>query len=82
LAPPKADPDSAVVSYQVILERFFQVHDPTTYEQPASDFGPSYRSTIFYTDEQKKETALAAIAEIETLWPGPVVPEINPEERS
>jgi peptide-methionine (S)-S-oxide reductase len=54
-----------------------------TYEQQGSDFGPSYRSAIFYTDEQQKETALATIAEIETsgLWPGPVVTEVNPEER-
>ena len=68
--------------YPAILERFFQVHDPTTYEQQGSDFGPSYRSAIFYTDEQQKETALTTIAEIEAsgLWPGPVVTEINPEE--
>ena len=65
--------DPAVVSYRAILARFFQVHDPTTYQQQGSDFGPSYRSAIFYTDEQQKETALATIAEIEAsgLWPGP-----------
>src|SRR5438876_2915960 len=75
--------DPAVVSYRTILERFFQVHDPTTYEQQGSDFGPSYRSAIFYTNEQQKETALATIAEIEAsgLWPGPVATEINPQER-
>jgi peptide-methionine (S)-S-oxide reductase len=74
--------DPAMVSYRAVLEHFFQVHDPTTYEQQGSDFGSSYRSAIFYTDEQQKETALATIAEIEAsgLWPGPVVTEINPEE--
>jgi peptide-methionine (S)-S-oxide reductase len=74
--------DPAVVSYRAVLEHFFQVHDPTTYEQQGSDFGSSYRSAIFYTDDQQKETALATIAEIEAsgLWPGPVVTEINPEE--
>ncbi len=74
--------DPTVVSYRAVLEHFFQVHDPTTYEQQGSDFGSSYRSAIFYTDEQQKETALATIAEIEAsgLWPGPVVNEINPEE--
>jgi peptide-methionine (S)-S-oxide reductase len=30
----------AVVTYRAIVERFFQVHDPTTYEQQGSDFGP------------------------------------------
>ena len=75
--------DPLIVSYRAILERFFQVHDPTTYEQKSSDLGPSYRSAIFYTDEQQKETALETIAEIEASgsWPGPVVTEINPEER-
>lgn len=75
--------DPEVISYRAILEYFFQVHDPTTYEQQGSDFGPSYRSAIFYADEQQKETALATIAEIESsgLWPGPVVTEINPGER-
>ena len=73
--------DPAVVSYRAVLEHFFQVHDPTTYEQQGSDFGSSYRSAIFYTDEQQKEMALATIAEMEAsgLWPGPVVTEINPE---
>jgi peptide-methionine (S)-S-oxide reductase len=39
--------DPAVVSYPAILERFFQVHDPTTYEQQGSDVGPSHRSALF-----------------------------------
>jgi methionine-S-sulfoxide reductase len=73
--------DPAVVSYRAVLEHFFQVHDPTTYEQQGSDFGSSYRSAIFYTDEPQKEMALATIAEMEAsgLWPVPVVTEINPE---
>lgn len=41
--------DLAVVSYPAILERFFQVHDPSTYEQQGSNFGPSFYSAIFYT---------------------------------
>jgi peptide-methionine (S)-S-oxide reductase len=64
--------DPAVVSYRAVLEHFFQVHEPTTYEQQGSDFGRSYRSAIFYTDEQQKETALATIAEIEASDGGPV----------
>jgi peptide-methionine (S)-S-oxide reductase len=75
--------DPSVLSYRSLLELFFQVHDPTTYEQQGSDVGPSYRSAIFYTTEMQKEVALAVIAEVEASghWPGPVVSEINPEER-
>lgn len=74
--------DPAVLSYRALLELFFQIHDPTTYEQQGSDFGPSYRSAIFYTDEHQKDVALTTIAEIEASgrWPGQVVSEINPEE--
>ncbi|GLQ56143.1 peptide-methionine (S)-S-oxide reductase MsrA [Devosia nitrariae] len=74
--------DPKLLSYRKLLELFFQIHDPTTYEQQGSDFGPSYRSAVYYTDENQKEVALATIAEIEASgrWPGPVVTEINPEE--
>ena len=74
--------DPSVLSYCSLLELFFQVHDPTSYEQQGSDVGPSYRSAIFYITEVQKEVALATIAEIEASgrWPGPVVSEINPEE--
>jgi peptide-methionine (S)-S-oxide reductase len=74
--------DPTQTTYRDILAYFFQVHDPTTYEQQGSDVGPSYRSAIFYTTEVQKEVALTTIAEIEASgsWPGPVVSEINPEE--
>lgn len=80
---PRRSRSSQVVSYRSILEQSYQIHDPTTYEQQGSDFGPSYRSAIFYTDERQKETGIKTIAEVEVsgLWPGPVVTEINPEER-
>jgi peptide-methionine (S)-S-oxide reductase len=74
--------DPSILSYRSLLELFFQIHDPTTYEQQGSDVGPSYRSAIFYTSDVQKEVALATIAEIEASgrWPGPVLSEINPEE--
>ena len=64
--------DPAVLSYRSLLELFFQIHDPTTYEQQGSDVGPSYRSAIFYTDKRQMEVALETIAEIEASgrWPG------------
>lgn len=40
--------DPAVVSYRAVLEHFFQVHDPTTYEQQGSDFGSSYRLSLIH----------------------------------
>ncbi len=74
--------DPSVLSYRALLELFFQIHDPTTYEQQGSDVGPRYRSAIFHTTGAQRDIALAIIAEIEASgrWPGPVLSEINPEE--
>ncbi len=74
--------DPALLSYRALLELFFQIHDPTTYEQQGSDLGPSYRSAIFYTNDLQKEVALTTISDIEASgrWPGQIVSEINPEE--
>ena len=51
--------DPGVTSYRDLLEFFFQVHDPTTRNRQGNDVGTSYRSAIFYTDDEQKQVALA-----------------------
>src|SRR5207302_10003674 len=47
--------DPAMISYEELLEVFWQTHDPTTPDRQGNDVGPQYRSVIFYhTDEQKQ----------------------------
>jgi peptide-methionine (S)-S-oxide reductase len=72
--------DPAVTSYRDILEFFFQVHDPTTRNRQGNDVGASYRSAIFYTDDEQKRVALDTIADVNAsgLWPGDVVTEVEP----
>ena len=72
--------DPAVISYRRILEYFFQIHDPTTLNRQGNDVGPSYRSAIYFIDEEQKATALDTIADVEAsgLWPGKVVTEVEP----
>ena len=72
--------DSQGTSYQEILEYFFQIHDPTTPNRQGNDRGPSYRSAIFYVDDQQKETAQQTIQAVNESgkWPGPVVTEVRP----
>jgi peptide-methionine (S)-S-oxide reductase len=72
--------DPAKISYRRLLEFFFQIHDPTTLNRQGNDRGPSYRSAIYYTNEEQKRIAKDTIADVEAsgLWPGKVVTEVAP----
>lgn len=72
--------DPAKISYRQLLEFFFQIHDPTTPNRQGNDRGPSYRSAIYYTDDEQREVALDTIADVDAsgLWPGKVVTEVEP----
>ncbi|MEV0841927.1 peptide-methionine (S)-S-oxide reductase MsrA [Actinocatenispora sera] len=71
--------DPAVVTYRQILEFFFQIHDPTTKNRQGNDVGTSYRSAIFYLDDEQKDVAERTIADVESsgIWPGKVVTEVT-----
>ena len=49
--------DPTVTSYRALLEFFFQIHDPTTKNRQGNDVGRSYRSAIFYLDEEQRRVA-------------------------
>jgi peptide-methionine (S)-S-oxide reductase len=72
--------DPARTDFRTLLEFFFQIHDPTTKNRQGNDVGTSYRSAIFYLDEEQKRTAIETIADVEAsgLWPGKVVTEVSP----
>jgi peptide-methionine (S)-S-oxide reductase len=72
------DPDT--ITYRRILEFFFQIHDPTTTDRQGNDRGASYRSAIYYVDDEQRQVALDTIADVEAsgLWPGRVVTEVKP----
>jgi len=72
------DPD--LTSYRDLLEFFFQIHDPTTVDRQGNDLGASYRSAIFYLDDEQRRIARQTIAEIDASgrWPGKVVTEVTP----
>ena len=72
--------DPAKTDYRALLEFFFQIHDPTTKDRQGNDRGSSYRSAIFYLDDEQRQVALDTIADVEAsgLWPGTVVTEVTP----
>ena len=74
------DFDPAIVSYEALLDLFWQWHDPTTLNQQGPDVGSQYRSAIFYHSSQQEQTAQAAKARWEQSgrFSRPMVTEIVP----
>lgn len=72
--------DNEVTSYRKLLVFFFQIHDPTTPDRQGNDRGTSYRSEIFYTSEEQRQTALKTIEDVNASgrWPGAVVTRVSP----
>ena len=68
-----------IISYQELLDVFWQSHNPTTLNQQGNDKGPQYRSAIFYHNEEQKKIAEASLASTDAsdLWPDPIVTEIT-----
>lgn len=71
--------DPARISYRQILEFFFQIHDPTTANRQGNDIGTSYRSAIFYADDEQKAVAQDTLADVDAsgLWPSKAVTQIE-----
>lgn len=67
--------DSDIISYQRILDFFFCIHNPTTLNQQGNDKGTSYRSSIFYQNEEEKKIAedFIEIVNNSGKWKDPVV---------
>jgi peptide-methionine (S)-S-oxide reductase len=72
--------DPSKISFRKLLEVFFQIHDPTTKNRQGNDIGTSYRSAIFYANDEQKRVAEDTIADVNAsgLWPAKVVTEVAP----
>jgi len=70
--------DPAVVSYEKILETFWDAHDPTTLNSQGADHGTQYRSIILYADEAQHQAAEKSKAEAQKHFKSPIVTEIIP----
>ena len=69
----KLDFDPQVISYEKILDFFFEIHDPTTLNSQGPDFGTQYRSEIFYLNDKQKEISENAIKKMNSSLSGKVV---------
>ncbi len=73
----KLEFDPQIVSLEVLLRIFFEIHDPTTLNQQGGDVGTQYRSAIFYTTDEQKQLALKIRDEAQANWKNPIVTEIT-----
>ena len=74
----KLDFDRKIISYEKILEFFFNIHDPTTLNSQGPDFGTQYRSEIFYLNENQKIIAEKIKEKINEKHSGKIVTKISP----
>ncbi len=70
----------AVVSFEELLEIFWNTHDPTTLNKQGADVGTQYRSVVFYHSEDQKTIAEAYKKQLDAsgLYENPIVTEISP----
>ena len=71
--------DPAQVTYEEILNVFWQAHDPTTLNRQGNDTGPQYRSVVFYHSDNQKQVAEKSKngADESNYWPDPIVTQIT-----
>ncbi|MBU2881584.1 peptide-methionine (S)-S-oxide reductase MsrA [Psychrosphaera sp. B3R10] len=72
--------DADIISYDLLLDFFFQLHDPTQLNRQGNDVGTQYRSIILYHDEVQRQTAINKISDVHDhdIWDGDIVTEVEP----
>lgn len=72
--------DSKQITFEELLEVFFNTHDPTTLNRQGNDVGTQYRSAIFYHTEEQKESSEMMKIQLDASgeWKNPIVTEIAP----
>ncbi|MEQ6120153.1 peptide-methionine (S)-S-oxide reductase MsrA [Reichenbachiella sp. MALMAid0571] len=74
--------DPEVISFEELLEVFWNTHDPTTLNRQGNDVGTQYRSAIFYHNDEQKELAEKYKEQLDQsgAWSNPIVTEVSPME--
>ena len=70
--------DPKVISYDKVLDTFWEAHDPTTLNRQGADVGTQYRSIILYHNDAQKAAAEQSQADAQKRFSDPIVTEIVP----
>ena len=73
----KLEFDPKIITYEQIIKKFFEFHDPTTLNSQGPDFGTQYRSEIFYLNEEQKNIAQKVIDDVNKKLSGKVVTKLS-----
>ena len=73
----KLEFDPKIITYEQIIKRFFDFHDPTTLNSQGPDFGTQYRSEIFYLNDEQKNIAQKVIDDVNKKLSGKVVTKLS-----
>lgn len=73
----KIEFNEEIISYEDLINYFFEIHDPTTLNQQGYDIGTQYRSEIFYTSEKQKKIAEDILKKKNIKFNGKIVTNIS-----
>ena len=73
--------DPKQINYEILCRHFFRMHDPTQLNRQGWDVGDSYRTAIFYFNEEQRETAQQIKYELAPKFDKPIVTEISPASK-
>lgn len=69
--------DELIMPLETLLDIYFLIHDPTTFNRQGNDVGTEYRSAMFYADDAQKAAFEAAIKRAKAHYDGPIVTELT-----
>jgi len=72
--------DPSRVSFEDLVEKYFEIHDPTQLNRQGPDVGHQYRSVIFAHSDEQAETARQVIDRIQSRFDKPIVSAIEPAQ--
>ena len=73
--------DNKIITYEQILNVFWQAHDPTTLNRQGNDKGTQYRSVVFFHSEEQMKIVESSLKQQSKNWKNPIVTQIISAEK-